>query len=566
MSLQCLNNILTDNLSINIDITNINSWNLNTGLTLISLNKWNNAISGDLVLYDFGLTAYDNGRVDNMQTTLNLNQNENKLNLFRVGKNITGSTSYSGYTITSISGSSVGTYFSLTGGYLQGFFKLNGYNYQAFPPRYNKGITIETLIEILPQSSGIFYLMGVRAEDKYNQYFTGETTIVSKTDVLYGGKYTGNTYVFTGITTSENNYLNSNQDVNKTHSSFSLPEQSTAIISNSVVQLDNIGNNVISFEITEDKKLKYKYINEFGNLIQNESPKTLDRVGWTIIDIVYKPYDAINNYSELTYTCYSRRKGDLIFYVNGRSFWKIKNFDEFYFRKINNDKEKQIGVPFNISWGGGSFGLKHSWHYSDFEKTDVIQDPSKSNLFIEKYFDSSFSGNIQKLRVYDNALTSSEILHNAIIEAKSNVNYEILITTGGRIINRYENITYIPQQTAGSDIRKSIRYRNADGSYKSLLDMIDIFVVIKSRSNPSIELVKFKKIATTGWLELIYMEDTTYDFIVPDTITSNHANETLFAEIKFQWQDPNDIDNVFDKIFIVDVTTSKLLNNSVKNY
>jgi len=61
--------------------------------------------------------------------------------------------------------------------------------------------------------------------------------------------------------------------------------------------------------------------------------------------------------------CADLRKGDFIIYVNGRQFWKIKEFDEFYFRGFKNAREKQEGVPYNVSWGGGSFGLKHSYHW-----------------------------------------------------------------------------------------------------------------------------------------------------------------------------------------------------------
>lgn len=567
MNLECLNGIITNNLAINIDITNINSWNLNSELILISLNKWNKTITDDIILTDYGLTAFDNGGTNNLSNSLTLTQNDNKLKLRRIGyNNNSGGTYYDSYNILPVTGSSVGRYFSLNGGYLQGFFKLDGYNYEIFPPRYNNGITVETLIEILPQTSGIFYYMGTRAEDKFNPYYSGETMILSATSVQYGGKYTGNSYYFSGITTSKNNYLVSFEDEEEVLSSFQQPEDSKVIISNSVEQLLNIGNNIISFEITEDRKLKYKYVDTNGNLVQNESPNEIYRIGWTLISIVYKPYDIINNYDSKYYSCYSRRKGDLIFYINGSKFWKIENFDEFYFTSIKNNSEKQIGVPYNISWGGGSFGLKHSWHYENFNKSSIIQDERKNNLFVERYFNSAFIGNLQKLRVYDKALSSAEILHNATIEAKSNVNYGMFMSNGGRIIRRYENVTYVPQQVSGSDIRKSIRYRNSDGTYKSLYNMIDIYVVIKSKSRPNIELIKFKKTAEYGWLSLIYMNDTTYDFIVPDTITSQHANEILFAEIKFQWADPYDIDNVFDKIFIVDITSSQLLNNTVKNY
>jgi len=215
------------------------------------------------------------------------------------------------------------------------------------------------------------------------------------------------------------------------------------------------------------------------------------------------------------------------------------------------------------------FNLNQPLFITNFTYTGadkIVQDESKDNLFVEKYFDSSFIGNIQKLRVYDIAFEGNQVLHNAIIEARNNTAYNILISKGGRLIHQYENLPYIPQQSSGSDIRKSIRYRNSDGTYKDLYQMIDIKVVVKSRSNVNVELVKFKKVVETGWLQLIWVNDTTYDFIVPDTITSLHPNEILFAEIKFQWADPLDIDNVYDKIFVIDITSSNLLNNTVKNY
>lgn len=434
MSLECLNSIIINNLAIHIDLTDNKSWNLNSDFTVKSLNKWNNAISSDIELSDFGLTGFDNGKLDSMNSGITLTQNDNKLTLNRIGYNDnSGGTYFSGYTITPYSGVSIGNYFSLDGGYLQGFFKLEDYKYELFPPRYNNGITIETLIEILPESKGTFFLMGVRSEDKYNPFYSGETVITGTSEILYGGNSTGETYQFSGITTSEDNYLVSYDEKTVNLSAFRLPEDKERIILNEPVQVNNIGNNIISFDITNEKKLRYKYINENGDLIQNDSPYTINRTGWTIVDIVFKPYKVIDDYDSTIYKCYERRKGDLIFYINGRIFWKITNFDEFYFTGINNDREKQLGVPYNISWGGGSFGLKHSWHFNNFNKNQIIQDENKKDLFIEKYFNSSFIGNIQKLRIYDTALLSNEVLNNALIESK-NTAYNINVSKGGRII------------------------------------------------------------------------------------------------------------------------------------
>jgi hypothetical protein len=51
------------------------------------------------------------------------------------------------------------------------------------------------------------------------------------------------------------------------------------------------------------------------------------------------------------------RMGRLKIYINGYYFMVIENFEEIIPRELNCEKEKQLGVPFNISWGGGSQGL-----------------------------------------------------------------------------------------------------------------------------------------------------------------------------------------------------------------
>jgi hypothetical protein len=51
------------------------------------------------------------------------------------------------------------------------------------------------------------------------------------------------------------------------------------------------------------------------------------------------------------------RLGRLKIYINGYYFMVIENFEEIIPRELNTEKEKQIGVPFNMSWGGGTQGL-----------------------------------------------------------------------------------------------------------------------------------------------------------------------------------------------------------------
>lgn len=399
MDLTCLNTIITDNLAVHIDLTSNKSWNLNTGFTSVSLSKWNKAISDDIFLYDFGLTAYDNGRVNNMLSTLSILPTDQKLTLYRVGfNNETGGTFYTGYGITGVTGSTIitsetvitggtggtgttvvtgstyygpftGNFFDLNGGYLQGFFKLKNYKHELLPPRYGSGITIETIVRITPESfnDGYFLFMGARAEDKYVPQFSGEciTITATTTAATVSSYYTTTDYKtitelqFSGVTTSEDHYLNNYIDTEILQKGSSTPD----LFKNEPIASDDLGRNgnTIGFCLTSEGRIGYTRINPSGYTEFNESLNRITATGWTIIDIVFKPYDIILD--RRTLDCAPSRKGDFVVYVNGRRFWKIADFDEYYFKGFKTQREKQLGVPYNISWGGGTFGLKHSYHW-----------------------------------------------------------------------------------------------------------------------------------------------------------------------------------------------------------
>jgi len=224
-----------------------------------------------------------------------------------IRKPTTGETS--GVTVTTqilpISGMTSGTsgnYFELNGGYLQGFFKLEGFNYELLPIRYGEGITVETLMYLHPDSQGIFYMMGARAEDKYNPYFSGETV-------------TGST--ISGVTTSFDNFLDALEPYEELKPAFRVPEDMYETKYSEVPPLDNIKNNVIAFEITQDKKLGYKYVNDDGFVVSNTSSLAINpTTGWTMIAMAFTPDDILSD-EELE--CADQRLGKLVFYVNGRS-------------------------------------------------------------------------------------------------------------------------------------------------------------------------------------------------------------------------------------------------------
>jgi hypothetical protein len=375
----------------------LKSWDLNTGFTAFSLTKWAGAVSDNINLYDFGLTEFDNGRIDKMWSGITLTPNDTLFSMYRIGHNIvrnptsgntsgvTATTTFTGYSISGVTTGTSGNYFELNGGYLQGFFKLDGYNYQLLPGRYENGITVETLVHLNTGSSGIFYMMGTRAEDKYNPYFSGETTV--KGTVISGNTISGMTIDVTsvsGVSTSEHNYLDAYYEVDVNRKAFADWGAKNKIEYKEFPPIDNIKGNAIAFFLTAEKHLGYKYIDEKGLIVQNISPSPITATGWTMIAIAFTPNDQIEDLTLID--CAPQRPGKLLFYINGRAIWINHDFPEYFFKALKNQKEKQIGVPYSISWGGGSFGLRYSWHY-DYQKYGLYTGENtayiNNNFFVE---------------------------------------------------------------------------------------------------------------------------------------------------------------------------------------
>jgi len=126
-----------------------------------------------------------------------------------------------------------------------------------------------------------------------------------------------------------------------------------------------------------------------------------------------------------------QRLGSLKIYINGRLFYVINGFEEVIPRGLNTEKEKQIGVPFNIGWGGGTQGLRESLTFSACPESlsglTYQQDPEcmpnetlsgtslsslTTNILIEPNFAGSFDGAISQFRMYTEPLTYPEVVHN----------------------------------------------------------------------------------------------------------------------------------------------------------
>jgi hypothetical protein len=126
------------------------------------------------------------------------------------------------------------------------------------------------------------------------------------------------------------------------------------------------------------------------------------------------------------------RLGTLKFYVNGKLFLVAENFEEIIPRLLNVEKEKQIGVGYNISVGGGTQGLHDNLTFSAGCPTELSgityqQDPEcltnydlehteytglTTHIKLEEYFGGSMIGDVSAFRMYTEPLNASQIRHN----------------------------------------------------------------------------------------------------------------------------------------------------------
>jgi len=126
------------------------------------------------------------------------------------------------------------------------------------------------------------------------------------------------------------------------------------------------------------------------------------------------------------------RLGTLKFYVNGKLFMVAENFEEIIPRLLNTPREKQIGVGYNISLGGGTQGLHDNLTFSggcpdslsgltyqqdpecltDYDLEHTIYSGLTTQIKLEEIFGGSMIGDVSAFRMYTEPLNASQIKHN----------------------------------------------------------------------------------------------------------------------------------------------------------
>jgi len=170
--------------------------------------------------------------------------------------------------------------------------------------------------------------------------------------------------------------------------------------------LADIKNNAFALKYNEDGSITYRYLvsdceakDKYSILTETTKKHLIIDEIWNVINAKFKRVGA------------NRMK--IMLYVNGYLKFISKELPLFDFHSLNTTKEKQEGVPYNISVGGGTQGLCDSqWlnYEHAFEKI----------LPIEKNFAGTFIGDIKEFKFFTCPLEFSQIKNNYLNIIKNN--------------------------------------------------------------------------------------------------------------------------------------------------
>jgi hypothetical protein len=171
-----------------------------------------------------------------------------------------------------------------------------------------------------------------------------------------------------------------------------------------VMELDkdkDIIDNAIGFRIRDDGSIGYRLLTLSGDcksveVVEEYSDSNLVSIDeWQHILIKWVNNDSYNKCDLINE---EPRTGKYKFYVNSNLIFISKELKEFVPKGLYDIQEKQIGVPYNISVGGGTQGLIESLTFDG-------QDTEDLGLKIEQNFAGSFIGDIKSFDLYNKNLS-----------------------------------------------------------------------------------------------------------------------------------------------------------------
>jgi len=227
---------------------------------------------------------------------------------------------------------------------------------------------------------------------------TGKTVSnwVEGTQFMFAGrksKFKGNLFILMNRT--KTGYTVSNID--------ELRDQSA----NEYNPYDDIYNNALAFRITDNGEIGYRMLTidcekegrDKTSIIEGYSfENVIPNCEWTTVNVRIS---------------FIFGKMKLMFYVNGKLVYISKELPMLNLKALNEIYDKQEGVPYNISLGGGTQGLAETIQYN------YMLNPTRVYP-LEKNFAGTFIGYISSFKIY-NCFMEQLIIENNYKYEKNNV-------------------------------------------------------------------------------------------------------------------------------------------------
>ena len=302
-----------------------------------------------------------------------------------------------------------------------------------------------TLNDIYPNNKNFFFYIGTRAENKFWNDFSGETGLktsegipLSRTEsLIYDESVRGSNsgqdwirnvnkisscccscghieegYVDPSIITGGQNWFNNSS---RSCCKCTGTTITTVVTGKTYSYCDQLSENALGFRITDDGRIGYRKMTVTGDCYNNKY-----RITGTVMEEGYSEPNIIPsgntwNHVVVTYVAGGSKNtlpaGTLRFWVNGLVKYKVDNFIGLKLRALDEWSDKQIGVPFNMTWGGGTQGLAESQTFGGPDYGD-------RNLLLQTNFAGSFEGELSQLRFYEKPLNVLEIRNNFFVDCR----------------------------------------------------------------------------------------------------------------------------------------------------
>lgn len=178
--------------------------------------------------------------------------------------------------------------------------------------------------------------------------------------------------------------------------------------------LKDLYRNAFALQIKDDGTIGYKYLvkncdlDEENYNIESEFTKypVISNNKWYTINVKIIP---LRHKDKSSFNCLPENsiedKMQIMIYVNGKLRMISKELPIFNFKRLDDLDEKQEGVPFNISIGGGTQGLAEVIYLNYMKLPEYV-------LPLEKEFGGSFVGWLKSFKFYTCPLNYSEIIEN----------------------------------------------------------------------------------------------------------------------------------------------------------